>query len=375
MPPDLNIKYLLFTIFISTLSISHAQESDQVTRTIWNGPQVIFEKNDYADFSLTENQDSITVDVIFTRKNSNGLFNIALESSYNSGGQEGPKETQWALKTSNDVTELDFKNWKTLWRSNGQKMNEQIGKTFVVHLKSHNIYFDLTLLEWTSLGKGGGFKYSRSTPENILDEDSDGVPDSLDECPNTPSDEIAYTNGCSLTQTDSDGDGVFDDSDICPETADGESVDDQGCSGVKLNQFWIGPRVKFIKYNFTDWNDAKNQDEINDNIIITRRSYDGIFNAITDTIYNTSDNGPEGTEWAVGKISNDNVFDLKFMSWKDIMQDGRNSIIQNIEKDRDLILHLIDDNIYLDIKFESWTSNGQGGGFSYSRSTPLKLMI
>ena len=374
MPPDLNIKYLLFTIFINTLSISHAQESDQVTRTIWNGPQVIFEKNDYADFSLTENQDSITVDVIFTRKNSNGLFNIALESSYNSGGQEGPKETQWALKTSNDVTELDFKNWKTLWRSNGQKMNEQIGKTFVVHLKSHNIYFDLTLLEWTSLGKGGGFKYSRSTPENILDEDSDGVPDSLDECPNTPSDEIAYTNGCSLTQTDSDGDGVFDDSDICPETADGESVDDQGCSGSQIKPvFWIGPRVKFIKYNFTDWNDAKNQDEINDNIIITRRSYDGIFNAITDTIYNTSDNGPEGTEWAVGKISNDNVFDLKFMSWKDIMQDGRNSIIQNIEKDRDLILHLIDDNIYLDIKFESWTSNGQGGGFSYSRSTPTEI--
>ena len=72
-----------------------------------------------------------------------------------------------------------------------------------------------------------GFKYSRSTPENILDEDSDGVPDNLDQCPNTPSDEIAHTNGCSLTQTDSDGDGVADNVDSCVDVAG--PADNNGC--------------------------------------------------------------------------------------------------------------------------------------------------
>ena len=35
---------------------------------------------------------------------------------------------------------------------------------------------------------------------------------------------------------------------------------------------------------------------------------------------------------------------------------------------QDLVLHLITDNIYMDIKFTSWKS-GKGGGFSYERST------
>jgi hypothetical protein len=35
---------------------------------------------------------------------------------------------------------------------------------------------------------------------------------------------------------------------------------------------------------------------------------------------------------------------------------------------QDLVLHLITENIYMDIKFTSWKS-GKGGGFSYERST------
>ena len=34
------------------------------------------------------------------------------------------------------------------------------------------------------------------------------------------------------------------------------------------------------------------------------------------------------------------------------------------------VLHLIEEDIYLDVRFLSWTSgNGAGGGFSYERST------
>jgi hypothetical protein len=36
---------------------------------------------------------------------------------------------------------------------------------------------------------------------------------------------------------------------------------------------------------------------------------------------------------------------------------------------KDLVMHLIDDDIYLNIKFTSW-SVGKKGGFSYERSAP-----
>ena len=32
-------------------------------------------------------------------------------------------------------------------------------------------------------------------------------------------------------------------------------------------------------------------------------------------------------------------------------------------------MHLVQDQIYLNVKFLSWTSSGGGGGFSYERST------
>ena len=63
-----------------------------------------------------------------------------------------------------------------------------------------------------------------------LDTDGDGVPDYLDECPNTPVEARGYIDekGCPL---DSDGDGVEDYRDQCPNTpaeARGK-INEQGC--------------------------------------------------------------------------------------------------------------------------------------------------
>ncbi len=58
------------------------------------------------------------------------------------------------------------------------------------------------------------------------DSDGDGVPDSLDKCPDTPSGVRVDKDGCPL---DSDGDGVFDYLDKCPDTPKGAKVDKDGC--------------------------------------------------------------------------------------------------------------------------------------------------
>lgn len=68
---------------------------------------------------------------------------------------------------------------------------------------------------------------------NSVDTDGDGVGDSLDQCPNTPSGETVDTNGCALSQLDSDGDGVDDASDAFPNDAS-ETLDTDG-DGVGNN--------------------------------------------------------------------------------------------------------------------------------------------
>ncbi|ORE88704.1 ompa/motb domain-containing protein [Oceanococcus atlanticus] len=59
-----------------------------------------------------------------------------------------------------------------------------------------------------------------------IDTDGDGVPDYRDRCPNTPEGMLVDEHGCPL---DSDGDGVIDPLDKCPDTPRGVAVDAEGC--------------------------------------------------------------------------------------------------------------------------------------------------
>jgi OmpA-OmpF porin, OOP family len=65
-----------------------------------------------------------------------------------------------------------------------------------------------------------------TTPAAPLDSDGDGVPDTLDKCPNTPAGVAVGTDGCPL---DSDKDGVPDYLDKCPNTPAGITVGTDGC--------------------------------------------------------------------------------------------------------------------------------------------------
>jgi OmpA-OmpF porin, OOP family len=72
------------------------------------------------------------------------------------------------------------------------------------------------------------------------DSDGDGVPDSRDDCPNTPKGVAVDERGCPL---DTDGDGVADYQDKCPGTPVGAHVNSVGC--------WV---VANIEFAFDKWN-------------------------------------------------------------------------------------------------------------------------
>ncbi|MGI9308351.1 MAG: OmpA family protein [Gammaproteobacteria bacterium] len=62
------------------------------------------------------------------------------------------------------------------------------------------------------------------------DSDGDGVPDSVDDCPNTAAGAAVDRYGCAL---DTDADGVPDWKDQCPDTEWGVEVDEYGCDLIK----------------------------------------------------------------------------------------------------------------------------------------------
>ena len=125
------------------------------------------------------------------------------------------------------------------------------------------------------------------------------------------------------------------------------------------SNIWNGPVKFFEKKDNTNQLEKNNQDSITENVIITRGNSGGqIFNIAKE---NEADKykSPIGTEWAVGNLNQ--IDSLVF-------KDFRLAVKPQYVVGKKLVLHLIEEDIYLSVEFKSWSS-GKKGGFSYERST------
>jgi hypothetical protein len=124
---------------------------------------------------------------------------------------------------------------------------------------------------------------------------------------------------------------------------------------------WNGPPITFAKAPYSDWTQEANQDRLTTSTWLTRASTQGLFNIAQQSGY-VQHTSPANTEWAAGTLAN--FGNLKFDTWYNWW--GRNL---SVLRGTNAVLHLIDEDIYIDIRFDSWTQ-ASGGGFSYTRSTP-----
>ena len=124
-------------------------------------------------------------------------------------------------------------------------------------------------------------------------------------------------------------------------------------------EIWTGPDMEFIKESGVDPTDPLNQDQITESVSITRGDKGEIYNAVSET---KSEKGisPKGTEWAVGETSN--ISNLTFKTYRNAVSSPQEAV------GKKLVLHIIEENIYLSVEIKSWES-GRSGGFSYIRST------
>ncbi|MHC4470518.1 MAG: hypothetical protein ACYTDY_11885 [Planctomycetota bacterium] len=266
---------------------------------VWTGPVTTFTKADDADWTDPANQDKITDDVIITRGDKRGIFNIAKEPSY---FPSPPYGTAWADGSAADWQSLQFQSWYD-WHD--QSPRSKLDVDAVVHLMEDDVYIDIKFTSWTSDRDGGGFTLERAT---------EGTP--------------------------------------------GEQV-------------WTGATTTFTKADYADWNDPANQDRITENVWITRRNRRGIYNAAKETSYLPGE--PSGTRWAFGRAADWKSLDFdSWMEWHG--KDPRDAM------GRHAVLHLVEDDIYLDIRILGWT-RGEGddddddddvaqGGFIYQRAAP-----
>ena len=123
---------------------------------------------------------------------------------------------------------------------------------------------------------------------------------------------------------------------------------------------WNGTTITFTKADGADPEEEANQDRITDNIWITRGNDGGqIFNIKKETSDNKTDS-PVGTKWAVGTL--DQIETLTFKKFRAAVEKPKSSVGKN------LVMYLEEDDIYLSVKFTSWSEH-KNGGFAYERST------
>jgi hypothetical protein len=136
-------------------------------------------------------------------------------------------------------------------------------------------------------------------------------------------------------------------------------------------QVWSGRTFTFSKAANANPSLAANQDRITATIWITRAATQGVYNAFTEAgyVHNVS---PAGTEWSDGDAVNHGA--LTFSPWE-----VWNGASPPTKVGVNACVHLIADDIFIDIRFVSWAATtGGGGAFSYIRAvqptgTPVEL--
>ena len=128
-------------------------------------------------------------------------------------------------------------------------------------------------------------------------------------------------------------------------------------------EVWSGRIYPFTKLPYGDPTNPVNQDRITTQVWLTRANTMGLYNICKETSY-AHNLSPKGTEWATG-----NAVDwasLTFAPWEVWAQmDPPNTV------GVPAVVHLIAEDIYIDITFDSW---GQlGGMFSYHRAVQPPL--
>ena len=131
----------------------------------------------------------------------------------------------------------------------------------------------------------------------------------------------------------------------------------------------LAETVVFTKADSADWTVEENQDRITDNVWITRKHNQSIFNIAVESGYSGSSGSPVGTLWSNSTSST--ASPESYTNFVAMHGGSPSSIINDT-----VSLYLPDEGLYFDVTFTSYSGgpNG-GGGFSYSRTSVTPSLV
>ena len=121
--------------------------------------------------------------------------------------------------------------------------------------------------------------------------------------------------------------------------------------------------VNFVKDDDADPMLLENQDEISENVRLTRGNRGWLYNAAQEDDYN--DFSPAGTHWAFGPTSLQPQTGVTYGFLRNVVENsvgGFAYVVGNTYS-----LHVLDTDQFFDVTFHSWTQGQNGGGVEYSR--------
>ena len=135
------------------------------------------------------------------------------------------------------------------------------------------------------------------------------------------------------------------------------------CAGLFIGAGTVSAdTVVFIKPDSADWTLPENQDRITDNVWITRKDIQSLFNITQEDGYSGNSGSPVGTLWA--HTTTAAADPASYTNFVAMHGGGPQSIIGDT-----VSLYLPQDELYFDVIFLSFSGGNTGGGFSYSRTS------
>jgi hypothetical protein len=127
---------------------------------------------------------------------------------------------------------------------------------------------------------------------------------------------------------------------------------------ARAQTIWTGPNTNFSQ---TTHNSSDADVILPGKVALSRNSAQWLFNTAADET-SASSSSPSDTMWAFGTIGDYST--LNYVSFSSLRDTDLAGVILN----KQMVLHLVNEDIYLSIKFTAWGQHG-AGGFSYTRST------
>lgn len=128
------------------------------------GPKVTFTKTNYG--SEVDYLTSGSMEI--TRGNNRGIFNIALEPSYNEATNTAPSGSEWNSRYTDSVNygwdnlgNLSSRAYDTWYNAVDGGPPSSVGEELVMHDTINDKYYLIKFTQWTPGGNGGGFAYER----------------------------------------------------------------------------------------------------------------------------------------------------------------------------------------------------------------------